>query len=74
MDKVRIYYDAFGKTLTIWFTDPEREEVSEEAEDDVVLMKDAAGQVIGLEKLNVTLPDSQLGLTVEIVHLPIPAA
>ena len=74
MDKVRIYYDAFGRTITVWFDDPEREEVSEETEDDTVLMKDAAGRVIGFEKFNVALADSQRGLTVEIVNLPVPAA
>ena len=74
MDKVRIYYDAFGRTITVWFDDPEREEVSEETDDDTVLMKDATGRVIGFEKLNVTLTDSQRGLTVEIVNLPVPAA
>ena len=74
MDKVRIYYDAFGRTITVWFDDPEREEISEETDDDTVLMKDATGRVIGFEKLNVTLADSQRGLTVEIVNLPVPAA
>ena len=74
MDKVRIYYDAFGKTLTVWFADPEQEEVSEESEDDLILMKDADGQVIGFEKLNVDLADSRRGLTVEIVNFPVPSA
>ncbi len=74
MDKVRIYYDAFGRTITVWFDDPEREEVSEETDDDTVLMKDATGRVIGFEKLNVVLSDSRQGLTVEIVNLPVPAA
>ena len=39
MDKVRVYYDAFAKTLTVWLTDPETEEVCEEADDETVLMK-----------------------------------
>ncbi len=73
MDKVRIFYDAFGRTLTVWLDDPEQEEVSEETDDDTVLMKDATGRVIGFEKLNVVLADAQRGLTVEIVNLPIPA-
>ena len=74
MDKVRIYYDAFGRTITVWFDDPQREEVSEETDDDTVLMKDASGRVIGFEKLNVTLADGRRGLTVEIVNLPVPSA
>ena len=52
MDKVRVYYDRAGNTLTVWFDDPKKEHVCEEIEDDVVLMKDRKGRVIGLERLN----------------------
>ena len=48
MEKVRIYYDAFAKTLTVWLDDPEREDVSEEADDDTVFMKDAGIEAFGL--------------------------
>ena len=74
MEKVRIYYDAFAKTLTVWLDDPEREDVSEEADDDTVFMKDAGGRIIGFEKLNVNLPKESQGLTVEVMNLPRPAA
>lgn len=50
------------------------EEVCEEADDDTILMKDAAGQIIGFERLNVTLAPGQHGLTLEIINLPIAAA
>jgi uncharacterized protein YuzE len=52
MDKVRVYYDRTGNTLTVWFDDPKKEHLSEELDDDVVLMKDREGRVIGLERLN----------------------
>lgn len=52
MDKVRVYYDRTGNTLTVWFDDPKKEHVCEEVEDDVVLMKDRRGNVIGFERLN----------------------
>ncbi len=52
MDKVRVYYDRTGNTLTVWFDDPKKEHVCEEIEDDVVLMKDRQGRLIGLERLN----------------------
>lgn len=52
MDKVRVYYDRTGNTLTVWFDDPAKESVCEEIGDDVVLMKDRRGRVIGLERLN----------------------
>ena len=52
MDKVRIFYDRTGNTLTVWFDDARKESVCEEIDDDVVLMKDRRGRVIGFERLN----------------------
>jgi len=52
VDKVRVYYDRTGNTLTVWFDDPAKESTCEEIGDDVVLMKDRRGRVIGCERLN----------------------
>jgi uncharacterized protein YuzE len=52
MDKVSVYYDREGNTLTVWFEDPGREHVCEELDDDVVVMKNRQGRVIGFERLN----------------------
>jgi uncharacterized protein YuzE len=52
MAEVKVYYDRAGNTLTVWFTDPQQEYVSEETGEEVVLMKDKMGHVIGFEKLN----------------------
>ena len=52
MDKLRVYYDKKGNTLTVWFDDPRKEFVCEESDDDVVLVKDRRGRVIGFERLN----------------------
>ena len=52
MDKVRIYHDRTGNTLTVWFADPAKESICEEIADDIVLMKDRRGRVIGFERLN----------------------
>jgi uncharacterized protein YuzE len=52
VDKVRVYYDRTGNTLTVWFDDPARESFCEEIGDDTVLMKDRRGRVIGFERLN----------------------
>jgi len=52
VDKVRIYYDRTGNTLSVWFDDPKKEYVCEETDDDVVLVKDRRGRVIGFERLN----------------------
>jgi uncharacterized protein YuzE len=52
VDKVRVYYDREGNTLTVWFDEPSKEAVCEEVGDDVVLIKDRRGRVIGFERLN----------------------
>ena len=52
MERVRVYYDRTGNSLTVWFQDPAREHVCEEIDDDVILMKDRKGRVIGFERLN----------------------
>ena len=38
--------------MTVWFGNPEEEYVCEETGEEVVLMKDKSGKVIGFEKLN----------------------
>lgn len=42
----------FGFTLVVWFGNPQDEVEAEETGDEVILMKDQQGQVIGFEKLN----------------------
>jgi hypothetical protein len=38
--------------MSVWFDDPTREFVCEETDDDVVLVKDRKGRIIGFERLN----------------------
>src|SRR5262245_56890587 len=52
MEKVRVFLDREGTTLTVWFDDPKKEHVCEESDDDIVLVKDRRGRVIGFERLN----------------------
>jgi uncharacterized protein YuzE len=52
MAQVKIYYDRVGNTLTVWLADPQSEYVCEETGDEVILMKDRTGKVIGFEKIN----------------------
>jgi hypothetical protein len=59
VDKVRLYLDRAGNTLTVWFGDPSEEHVAEETADEVILMKDKAGHVIGFEKLNFSSSDAR---------------
>ena len=59
MAEVKVYYDRDGNTLTVWFGNPKDEHVSEETGDEIILMKDAQGRVIGFEKLNFMAPQTQ---------------
>ena len=54
MIQVKVYYDSEGNTLTVWFGEPANEYVAEETGEEIVLMKDRDGKVIGVEKLNFT--------------------
>ena len=60
MAEVKVLHHREGHTLTVWFADSSREYVCEQIGDEVVLMKDASGRVIGFEKLNFSIPDSKL--------------
>jgi uncharacterized protein YuzE len=56
--QVKVFYDSAGNTLTVWFGEPREEYICEETGDEVILMKDRAGRVIGFEKLNFWVPAS----------------
>ena len=58
MAEVKVFHDPKGQTVTVWFTDPTQEYVCEETGEEVVLMKDRTGRVIGFEKLNFSVADS----------------
>jgi hypothetical protein len=60
MDKVRLYFDREGNTLTVWFDAPAKEYICEEIADDTVVMKDRRGRVIGFERLNYLTRRQQL--------------
>ncbi|MBI4309620.1 MAG: DUF2283 domain-containing protein [Candidatus Omnitrophica bacterium] len=68
MAQVKVFYDHAGNTLTVWFGEPKKEYVCQETSEEIILMKDKAGHVLGFEKLNfeVTKPD-QLKVAFETV-------
>jgi len=70
MDKIRVIHDQQGATLTVWWGDPATEAICEETADEVVLMKDAAGHVIGCELLHFQAAGDGGGLSVEAVVRP----
>ncbi|MBU0491441.1 MAG: DUF2283 domain-containing protein [Chloroflexi bacterium] len=59
MAQIKVFYDQVGNTLTVWLGDPQGEYVCEETGDEVVLMKDQTGRVIGFEKLNVFVAEPE---------------
>lgn len=67
MDKIKVVHDAVGHTLTVWLDDPAKEYMCEETRDEVVLMKDASGRVIGFELLHYRPVQPAAGLAVETV-------
>ena len=60
MAKVKVFHDRVGNTLVVWFGEPQDEYEVEETGDEVLLMKDKSGRVIGFEKMNFTNSDSDL--------------
>lgn len=68
MALIKVYYDREGNTLTVWFGDADSEYEVEETGDEIVLMKNKSGDVIGFEKLNFALPEaSSLDVAFETV-------
>ncbi len=59
MAQVKVFYDKECNTLTVWFSDPKEEYVCKETGEEVVLMKDKSGRVIGFEKLNYSLSEAE---------------
>jgi len=56
MENIRLYFDKEANTLNVWFDDPEKEYICEETGEEVILIKDRNGRVIGFEKLNFNIP------------------
>lgn len=73
MTKIKLYYDEEGKTFSVWFDDPKKEVVSEEAGEGMILNKDKDGNVIGFERLYTDLPKHKgsFSLPVELSGIPL---
>ena len=61
MARIKVFYDREGKTITVWFDDPQKEFVCEETGEEVILIKDKEGKVIGFERLNFALEEAEAG-------------
>jgi hypothetical protein len=67
MDKIKVIHDTVGHTLTVWFDEPSKERICEETTEEVVLMKNSEGHVIGFELLHYHPVTGTKGLVVETV-------
>ena len=67
MEKIKVIHDTVGHTLTVWLKDPSEEYVCEETADEVVIMKDKNGGVIGFEVLHYKPVDSEASIAVETI-------
>lgn len=65
MERIRVIHDAVGHTLTIWLGDPLAEYASTLTDDEVVIMKDKEGRILGFEVLHYHPVSSDAGLSVE---------
>ena len=60
MGRLKIILDREASTLTVWLGDPQEEHICEETGDEVVLMKDKDGHVIGFERLSYNVPQQEM--------------
>jgi uncharacterized protein YuzE len=67
MEKIKVIHDKTGHTLTVWLGNPQEELICEETTDEVVLMKDKNGKVIGVEFLNYIQEFEPSGMAVETI-------
>jgi len=64
MKPIKVFFDRTGNTLNVWFDDPQKEHVSEETSEEVILVKDKDGKLIGFEVLNYLSAEAAKDVTV----------
>jgi hypothetical protein len=64
MKPIKVFFDRTGNTLNVWFDDPQKEHTAEETAEEVVLVKDKDGKLIGFEVLNYLSADEAKEVTV----------
>lgn len=64
MKPIKVLFDKTGNTLNVWFDDPAKEHTAEETAEEVILVKDEEGKVIGFEVLNYLSADEAKNVTV----------
>ena len=65
MAKIRLIHDRIGETLTVYFEEPDPDQVCEETGEGIILIKNSKDRVIGFEKLYFQTKEPEETLTVE---------
>ena len=67
MAQIKVIHDPVGETLTVYWDNPEHEEVCEEVGHGLILIKDAQDEVIGFERLyfKSKTPGQELGVLLQ---------
>jgi uncharacterized protein YuzE len=66
MALVRVIHDPVAETLTVYFSEPQADQVCEEIGEGVILIKDRrSGEVIGFERLYFKAPPGSHTVSVE---------
>lgn len=65
MEKIKVIHDVQGNTLTVWVGNPKDEHICENTSDEVIIMKDKNGVIIGFELLHYQPADNRVGIAVE---------
>lgn len=70
MAQIKVIHDPVGETLTVYWDDPEHEEVCEEIGHGLILIKDAQDEVIGFERLyfKSKSPVQELGVVLQTAN------
>jgi hypothetical protein len=55
-NKIKVILDLVGPPLTVWSDDPAKEDIYNETAEEVILLKDKSGRVIGCELLHSPSP------------------
>ena len=64
MKPIKVLFDKAGNTLNVWFDDPKKEHTAEETAEEVILVKDEHGKLIGFEVLNYLSADEAKDVTI----------
>ena len=68
MDSLKIFYDRDNHILTIWFDDPQKEFIAEEIGEELLVMQNSDGKMIGIERMNFVLAEQNL-IDLQLQHL-----